>query len=148
MTNPMTADDYAEMFRNWDYKQKWQIFKKYCETSYSSEFIKGCYQVLDSDNELEWWVSIDNWWSNNIPIALLGWFFSIWAFFSAFAFLFNPAVIPSLNGPSDWYDTDFQNASDVWNGLLTTLTFTAGNLIKPDMFFISQIFTVGTSNLS
>ena len=42
----------------------WNELRWYCESSDDPAFIDACYDVLDSDNQLELMVSVGIWWEN------------------------------------------------------------------------------------
>jgi hypothetical protein len=96
------------------------------------------YGALEYENELEWWIAVQTWFWNQITIAFAGSAFSGFAFLIGLIFWIGPSRIPDeekLSGEIGFFRT-------LW---LLMVGWTA-QLIKPEMFLMSQFFAIFTDD--
>lgn len=105
------------------------------------ECIDSWYAALERENWLEWSLSIRKWYSNQPWIAIFGGWFSLLSLWYAFDLIIWPNKIPNIND-APWDQLSFWRMLDLW-GMIGT-----ANLVQPNWFFISQLFTLGESDLS
>ena len=115
----------------------------------SYECMMEWFGYMDNDNEKEWMDSLFSWWNNQWAIAVLGpEYMAPWSFFMSFIVLFGG--LPTKEN-SPWLYTDPNLFSD-WDKYWSTFWFNnlwqTAHMSQPDLFFISQIFTLGASNFS
>jgi len=114
-----------------------------CQSSFDSapECLNSYYTRLDENNEVEWELALSNWWWNQVKIAWFGWLFIPLAGFMGFLQLIFPDLKPDIDN-APWRSKD-KPLTTKWYSLYTYVT----QLSEPNLFFLSQIFTFGESDL-
>lgn len=121
----------------------WQKVQMYCEFegSLEPECIDAWYGALAKENSLEWAISLEEWFNNQLWIAFFAWAFAPWAGLLAFYFTLYPDRAPSIQD-APWEDVPF-----FFRGIIIMITVATAGLVKPDLFMWSQVFTFGESDL-
>ena len=127
--------------RDGEVEPHWQNVLDNCEYHpFEPECIEAFYDALGEDNGVEWRISLRQWFNQQPIIAYFGWDFSNFAALCAFYFLIYPDRLPHID------DAPWKNIKPIRGWMIFWTIFTA-NLMKPDAFFFTQIFTFGESDL-
>lgn len=124
-------------------KAHWEAVKEHCKYagSLEPECIDAWYAALGEENKLELLISLEQWWWNQPIIAFFGTPIAVWAVICAFYFLIYPDRAPSIQD-APWEDVPF-----FFRGIMIWLVTGTANLVKPDLFFTTQLLTGGQSDL-
>ena len=125
-----------------DFKPHWQNVKDNCQgvSQLEPECIEAFYDALDKENGVEWYIALEGWFNNQLTIALFGLPISWFALLSAFYFLIYPDRVPNI-ADAPWDDVE------ATRGLMIMIVTATANLVKPDLFFLTQLITGGQSDL-
>lgn len=107
----------------------------------SVDCLNAYYSRLDNNNEVEWVVAMKMWWWNQFRLGLFWWVFIPVSAWAGFLQLLWPNLKPDVDN-APWRDED-KPLTTSWYALYTMTT----QISEPNLFFWSQLFTFGDSDL-
>lgn len=118
-------------------------YLEHAQYEQSAYCVNEFYDKLDANQELSWWLAIQDWWMLQPQIAFFGPIMIFMASLYGWTSLIFPDSKPNMeNGP--WVDMEEKPIASYWNIWMFWIATTS----MPNLYMWSQLFTWGESNIS